>query len=368
LRDLRLVDTSYPNQIRAAFMARPNVILITIENIKLVIQRNEVLVFNPLEKEVQQFVSLLNHQILQLSQNEKLESVEYERKKDEENLVDSHLSVAELSSDDYQAHFTDSILEFEKRNQFHLIVLEVALNSVLSKLHRTVHSLAPAVEIALKDLKAETKSFDIMQSKAGELLQLKNSLDELNNRVEEIKREILKILESDVDMSLMCLHIIDQHQQQQTLSPQSSQSSSSIPSSSSSPTASCSAPFNVSSRVSMSRSELTIIEFLFENYLRESEWILSEIDDLLDEITNTEENVKMQLDLLRNRILRLELSLSVTSVVITSGALITGLFGMNLINHLEHHPYMFPTITGVISLSMLSMYLSYRHYMKRRKL
>jgi magnesium transporter len=118
----------------------------------------------------------------------------------------------------------------------------------------------------------------------------------------------------------------------------------------------------------MSRSELTIIEFLFENYLRESEWILSEIDDLLDEITNTEENVKMQLDLLRNRILRLELSLSVTSVVITSGALITGLFGMNLINHLEHHPYMFPTITGVISLSMLSMYLSYRHYMKRRKL
>ena len=53
LRDLRIVDPSFPSQIQATFMARPNVILFCIENIKVVVQRNEALVFSPYEASVQ---------------------------------------------------------------------------------------------------------------------------------------------------------------------------------------------------------------------------------------------------------------------------------------------------------------------------
>ena len=59
LRDLRIVDPSIPSQIQATFMARPNVILFCIENIKVVVQRNEALIFSPYEASVQEFVPVL---------------------------------------------------------------------------------------------------------------------------------------------------------------------------------------------------------------------------------------------------------------------------------------------------------------------
>jgi hypothetical protein len=91
------------------------------------------------------------------------------------------------------------------------------------------------------------------------------------------------------------------------------------------------------------------LELLFDNYLMQIEWLASEIQDLLNEITNTEgldpfhalpimrcclvflittspwtENVELHLDLLRNRILKYELTLSIASFVVACGALITG--------------------------------------------
>ena len=55
LRDLRIVDPSFPSQIQATFKARPNVILFCMENIKVVVQRNEALVFSPSQSEVEEF-------------------------------------------------------------------------------------------------------------------------------------------------------------------------------------------------------------------------------------------------------------------------------------------------------------------------
>jgi hypothetical protein len=53
LRDLRIVDPSYPSQIQATFTARKKAILFCIENIKVVVQHNEALVFGPMQPEVQ---------------------------------------------------------------------------------------------------------------------------------------------------------------------------------------------------------------------------------------------------------------------------------------------------------------------------
>ena len=65
LRDLRIVDPSFPNQIQATFIARPNVILFTLESIKVVVKHNQALVFNPLLPEVREFVPALQLQIQQ---------------------------------------------------------------------------------------------------------------------------------------------------------------------------------------------------------------------------------------------------------------------------------------------------------------
>ena len=107
------------------------------------------------------------------------------------------------------------------------------------------------------------------------------------------------------------------------------------------------------------------LEMLFENYLNEMEWIASEVEEVIDEITNTEENVVLQLDLLRNRILRFELSLSMSSYVVTCGALITGLFGMNLISSLETDKNIFYIVTAIIATGMTAMYISFSNYQRK---
>ena len=52
LRDLRIVDPSFPSQIQASFISRKKCILFCIENIKVVVQHNEALVFGPFQPEV----------------------------------------------------------------------------------------------------------------------------------------------------------------------------------------------------------------------------------------------------------------------------------------------------------------------------
>eukprot|EP00601_Ochromonadales_sp_CCMP2298_P008546 CAMPEP_0173203544 /NCGR_PEP_ID=MMETSP1141-20130122/19582_1 /TAXON_ID=483371 /ORGANISM="non described non described, Strain CCMP2298" /LENGTH=151 /DNA_ID=CAMNT_0014129021 /DNA_START=106 /DNA_END=558 /DNA_ORIENTATION=+ len=64
LRDLRIVDPSFPSQIQATFTARPNAILFTLENIKVVVKHNEALVFSPFQSEVREFIPALQQQII----------------------------------------------------------------------------------------------------------------------------------------------------------------------------------------------------------------------------------------------------------------------------------------------------------------
>jgi hypothetical protein len=200
-----------------------------------------------------------------------------------------------------------------------------------------------------------------------ELLPLKNKLDELRKRVREIDRAVKDLLDNDEDMALMYLlpstpgttpgdpmgttpgdpmgttrspsvsgrGMIGVLVDDRSTSPYHTSSSmrndrsddkempvvtDEIPSSS---------PTKITAQQQQQQSTMSL-EMMLENYLNEMGWIASEVDEVLDTIINTEENVELQLDLLRNRILKVELRLSISSFVITSGALVTGLFGRPL--------------------------------------
>jgi magnesium transporter len=76
----------------------------------------------------------------------------------------------------------------------------------------------------------------------------------------------------------------------------------------------------------------------------------------------------LQLDLLRNRFLKLELVLSFSSIIVAMGALITGVFGMNLLNHFELSRTAFLAVTGSIFAGMLISFISALMYGRRQKL
>jgi len=72
-------------------------------------------------------------------------------------------------------------------------------------------------------------------------------------------------------------------------------------------------------------------------------------------IKNTEEVVEIELDLVRNRMMRYEIVLEMVGLVVGCGAAITGLFGMNLVNHYEVHSTMFLQVSAFICIMMLLM-------------
>ena len=191
-----------------------------------------------------------------------------------------------------------------------------------------------------------------MQTQVDELLPLKNNVDELRKRVKEMKRAITDILNNDEDMAMM--YTSQGIKEVKTVSPIGDEYLSGVRASQAT---AASAPVDT-----------MYLEMLFETYLNEIELISADVEEIIDEITNTEENVVLQLDLLRNRILRFELTLSIASFVITCGALITGLFGMNLLSHMETNPYVFNIVTSLMLAGMGSLFFLLKRYGRVQKL
>ena len=78
------------------------------------------------------------------------------------------------------------------------------------------------------------------------------------------------------------------------------------------------------------------------------EWVASEARDAASAIENTETIVELELDLLRNRILRTELLFTLFNTLTAVAAMVTGLFGMNLVSHWESSPRAFWAVTTAL--------------------
>ena len=335
LRDLRVVDPSLPTQIQATFTARPKAILFCIENIKVVVQSNEALIFSPNRSEVQDFLPLLL-----------------------QNIQQNQIGIDQ-----------------KQKMRFEHVVLETALNVVCSSLFNRVRELSPQVKSVLNGLRAETRGLDVVQTQVDHLLPLKNNIDELRKRVKEIKRAITDVLNSDEDMSMMFLSPLPKQTAFVGVTVPNSFNFSTM--TNTDPdftmvkelTATTTSTNPISSQdISSARTDILVIEDLFETYLNEIEWISAELEEFLDEIINTEENVVLQLDILRNRILRFELNLSMLSFVASIGAVVSGMFGMNLVNHLEKFSMSFYIVTVITGVACSSLFMILRKIATLRKI
>lgn len=358
LRDLRIVDPSYPSQIQATVLARPNVILFSVDHVKIIIKHSEAFIFNVNHEEIRKFVSLLQQQLV-------VQSLKgYEPQRNEKSRTQNN-DTHTLSEKDNQNEYSLSLTQ----QRFEHVVLETALSLISVTLSSEIRSLEPAVAAALLDLRVVSRGLDVIQTQVDELLPLKNKIDELRKRCMEIKQCIFEVLNSDEDMQMMFLetNLDDPETERQNESisePKRRPKNTSRRSSSMMPFVKKLDHIHRRKRIRSTQS----LETLLENYLNEVEWVTSEVDDLLNEITNTEENVVLQLDLIRNRILKFELYLSISSFVVTCGALVTGLFGMNLLNHFELDKKMFYVVSVLLFSSMVLGFRFFMKYARKQKL
>jgi Mg2+ and Co2+ transporter CorA len=164
-------------------------------------------------------------------------------------------------------------------------------------------------------------AFIEMQAKLGELLPLKNKVDELEAQCAEVAGAIAEVLKNDEDMAAMRLSEI-----------------------------------HGDGVLQGDIDNLHVeVELLFEDYLLQMDEVLVALRSVQSYVRNTEEVVEIELDLLRNRIMRYEMLLELSGLVVGVAAAVTGAFGMNLVSRLEEHPTMFYNVIGALLVVMAAM-------------
>ncbi|KIK92228.1 hypothetical protein PAXRUDRAFT_34611 [Paxillus rubicundulus Ve08.2h10] len=87
------------------------------------------------------------------------------------------------------------------------------------------------------------------------------------------------------------------------------------------------------------------LEILLEFFSKQVEEIVNEAENTEANVQSTQEIVELILDSNRNALLALDLKVSIGTMGLGTGALVAGLFGMNLQSHMEDMPYAFLAMT-----------------------
>ena len=87
--------------------------------------------------------------------------------------------------------------------------------------------------------------------------------------------------------------------------------------------------------------------------------IETEIKIFIDMIEDTDQFISAHLDSVRNEIIKLSLFIEIGGLIMGVGAVVSGIFGMNLKNTLEEHPYAFILVCVGLVFVMLAMFAAF---------
>ena len=228
-----------------------------------------------------------------------------------------------------------------KAPPFELVVIEALLGHVCSHesskasvLIQTAKDVLSCITYTDHSSNQKKDAFLEMQRKLGQLLPLKNKVDELEAKCTEVASAIAEVLKNDEDMAAMRLSEIAALRELDK-------------------------DFASSSLDDVDPYNLHVeVELLFEDYLLQMDEVLHSLRSIQSSITNTEEVVEIELDLLRNRIMRYEMLIELAGLVVGVAAAVTGALGMNLLNSWEEHPTMFFNVSLYLIIFMGMMWFA----------
>lgn len=175
--------------------------------------------------------------------------------------------------------------------------LEALLIQVVGVLENDFMSLKPEVHERLTELPNEltTKKLDATTKKLENLRSLKQRLSRLRSRAAVVQEILEKVLDEDEDMANM--YLTEKH---------------------------------ASRDGARNTGDHDEVEMLLEAYLQSVDEIVNQTTLSSEQIDDTEDLVMIHLDTMRNRLLSVELALSVVSMTFGVGSMVSGIFGMNL--------------------------------------
>ncbi|XP_057781893.1 magnesium transporter MRS2-11, chloroplastic [Salvia miltiorrhiza] len=223
---------------------------------------------------------------------------------------------------------------------FVLEVVEAALFSRIQRLEQRLMDLEPRVQDLLEVLPNRLTA-NILE----ELRISKQTLVELGSKAGALKQMLLDILEDTHEIRRICIM-----GRNCTLTKTDEME--------------CSVPLEKE----IAEEEEEEIEMLLENYLQRCESCHGQAERLLDSAKEMEDSIAVNLSSRRLEVSRVELLLQVGALCVGVGALVAGIFGMNLRSYLEERVFAFWLTTAAIFVgALLGFFLMYA-YLRQKKI
>ncbi|GKU93938.1 hypothetical protein SLEP1_g7489 [Rubroshorea leprosula] len=224
---------------------------------------------------------------------------------------------------------------------FELEVVEAALLSRIQRLERRLMNLEPRVQALLEVLPNRLTGNILEQLRIS-----KQTLVELDSRAGALRQMLLDLLEDPHEIRRICI-------MGRNCSLKKGNNDME-----------CSAPLEKQ----IAEEEEEEIEMLLENYLQRCESCHGQAERLLDSAKEMEDSIAVNLSARRLEVSRVELLLQVGAFCVAVGALVAGIFGMNLKSYLEERVFAFwLTTAGIIFGAVVAFFLMYT-YLKARKI
>ncbi|XP_039131184.1 magnesium transporter MRS2-A, chloroplastic isoform X1 [Dioscorea cayenensis subsp. rotundata] len=223
---------------------------------------------------------------------------------------------------------------------FELEVVEAALLSRIQRLEQRLMILEPRVA-ALLEVLPNKLTADVLE----QLRLSKQTLVELDSRAGALKQMLLDLLEDPYEIRRICIMGRNCTVQRNSNDVE------------------CSVPLEKE----IAEEEEEEIEMLLENYLERCESCHGQAERLLDSAKEMEDSIAVNLSSRRLEVSRVELLLQVGTFCVAVGALIAGIFGMNLKSYLEEHVFAFwLTTAGIIFGAVAAFFIMYSYLKARR--
>ncbi|KAG9459275.1 hypothetical protein H6P81_003783 [Aristolochia fimbriata] len=222
---------------------------------------------------------------------------------------------------------------------FELEVVEAALLSRIQRYEQRLMEVEPRV-VALLEVLPNRLTADILE----QLRISKQTLVELGSRVGALRQMLLDLLEDTDEIRHIC--IIGRNC---TLVKGND--------------VECAVPLEKQ----IAEEEEEEIEMLLENYLQRCESCHGQAERLLDSAKEMEDSIAVNLSSRRLEVSRVELLLQVGTFCVAVGALVAGIFGMNLKSYLEQQAYAFWLTTGgIVAGGVIAFFILYFYLRNRR--
>ncbi|TFK49290.1 Mg2+ transporter protein cora-like protein [Heliocybe sulcata] len=220
-------------------------------------------------------------------------------------LFDTYGSVDSRLHSVFLYHLEHNLKAKGSGSPYEFRALDSILLSVLSALEAEMVFIRNLVGGLLAELED-----DIDHDRFKRLLHYSRRLASFQNRAKLVQQAIDEVLEQDEDLDAMCL---TEKKESQT-------------------------------HTAHDHSEL---EVLLESFSKQVEEIVTEANNIDANVQSTQEIVELMLDSNRNSLLALDLKVSIGTMGLGAGALVAGLFGMNLKSTLEETDWGFLGMTAL---------------------